>query len=297
MCIHWIILESRVTPKGCSPPHPHTHFPVPPRVFCIQGHGDFGWRKVMSFNFSVSESSEHWYGASNSFPLMTRLGQARGKVLVSSLGSSIWLASGNTLPRACSPARDCHCVDYCVWLATLLAVALWVAIKIHSMPIQSSALLIIHLHIQICVDLFRPGLVVNDCGIDVFNSVEMSKAPVVNNNEACVNCQRVLISRITDAQHVRWWLLEPTQRYTSTNPPLNIPGPLCALTGVSSPANIHQRAEEKLLLILTEFWGLTLQRLNVPRHYGHSIAFMGSQLPAGVDLDWIRTSMGSELFQ
>lgn len=168
--------------------------------------------------------------------------------------------------------------------------------KIHGTPIQSSALLIIHVNIQICVDLFRPGLVVNDCSIDVFNSVEMSKAPVVINNEACVNCQRVLISGITDAQHVSWWLLEPTQRYTSTNPPLNIPGPLCALTGVSSPANIHQRAEEKLLLILTEFGGLALRRLNVPRHYGHSIAFMGSRLPTGVDLDWIRTSMGSELF-
>lgn len=72
----------------------------------------------MSFNFSVSESSEHWYGASNSFPLMTRLRRARGKALVSSLGSSIWLAGGNSLPRACSPARDCHCVDYCVWIAT-----------------------------------------------------------------------------------------------------------------------------------------------------------------------------------
>lgn len=294
MRIHRIILESRVTPKGCNPPPcAHSIFPVPPRVFYIQGHGDFGWRKVMSFNFSVSESSERWYGASNSFPLMTRLGRARGKALVSSLGSSIWLASGNSLPRACSPARDCHCVDYCVWIATLLAVALPVNSMWHqnSWYAYSEQCTIDYtcIYMWTCSD---PGLVVNGCGIDVFNSVEMSKAPVVNNNEVCVNCQRVLISGITDAQHVRWWLLEPTQRYTSTNPPLNIPGPLCALTGVSSPANIHQRAEEKLLVIRTEFRGFIVteaKRTSTLRSF-HRVHEVSVTRRCWFGLDWIRTS-------
>lgn len=76
----------------------------------------------MSFNFSVSESSERRHRASDSSPLMTRLGRARGKALVSSLGCSVWLAGGNRLPCACFPASDFACVDYCVWMATFLAV-------------------------------------------------------------------------------------------------------------------------------------------------------------------------------
>lgn len=266
----------------------HTfHFSILPWVLYIQGHSDFGWRKVMSFNFSVSESSERWYRASNSFPLMTCLRRARGKALVSSLDS--WLAGGNSLPRARSPSRGCHCVYYCVWIATLLAVALTNQNSGYAYLEQCT---IDYTCTYIHVDLFRPGLVVNDCSIGMFNSFEMSKASVVTNNEVCMNCQRVLISGITDAQHVRWWLLEPTQRYTSTNLPLNIPSPLCALTGVSSPANIHQQAEEKLLLILTESRGFIIteaKRTSTLRSF-HCVQWVSVTRGCWFGLDWVRAS-------